>query len=361
MTFRRKLGWTLVLTVFVVLVFGTATLGYALLQPMAHDEPERIVVPEGSSFTNVLLRLEGKGMLGEGIRARTRRLAARVYARISPVADRMQVGEYRLDPGLSLLDFMDKLERGDVIMRRVTLVEGWNIRDIRRALKNAEGLVHRIDELDNQALMKKLGKPDQHPEGWFAPDTYAYVRGDTDLELLARALEHQQRILSQAWKNRAEELPLDSAYEALILASIVEKETAVPDEREEIAGVFVNRLNQGMRLQTDPTVIYGLGDDYQGNIRSHHLQQDTPYNTYRRAGLPPTPIAMPGEASIRAAVNPADTEALYFVARGDGTHVFSQTLEEHQQAVREYQLRRRKDYRSTPKKTSSSPGEPDES
>lgn len=348
MKFRRKLGWTLVLAVFVTLVFGTATLGYALMQPLAHTETERIVVPEGSSFTNVLLRLEGQGMLGEGIRARTRRLAARVYARISPVADRMQVGEYRLEPGLSLLDFMDKLERGDVIVRRVTLVEGWNIRDLRRALKNAEGLVHRIDDMDNQALMKELGKPDHHPEGWFAPDTYAYVRGDTDLELLDRALADQEQILEQAWEERAEGLPLDSPYEALILASIVEKETAVPDEREEIAGVFVNRLNQGMRLQTDPTVIYGIGDDYDGNIRRHHLQQDTPYNTYRRAGLPPTPIAMPGEASIRAALNPADTEALYFVARGDGTHVFSRTLEQHQQAVREYQLRRRKDYRSTP-------------
>ncbi len=202
--------------------------------------------------------------------------------------------------------------------------------------------------MDNQALMKELGKPDHHPEGWFAPDTYAYVRGDTDLELLDRALADQEQILEQAWEERAEGLPLDSPYEALILASIVEKETAVPDEREEIAGVFVNRLNQGMRLQTDPTVIYGIGDDYEGNIRRHHLQQDTPYNTYRRAGLPPTPIAMPGEASIRAALNPADTEALYFVARGDGTHVFSRTLEEHQQAVREYQLRRRKDYRSTP-------------
>ncbi len=348
MRFRRKLGWSLVLTVFVVLVFGSATLGYALMQPMAHTQPERMVVPEGSSFTNVLLRLEGKGMLGAGLRARARRLAARVYARISPVADRIHVGEYRLKPGDSLLDFMDKLERGDVIVHRVTLVEGWNIREVRRALKTAEGLEHRLQELDNQALMKELDRPDQHPEGWFAPDTYAYVRGDTDLDLLARALADQEEILAKAWGNRAEGLPLDTPYEALILASIVEKETAVPDERKEIAGVFVNRLNQGMRLQTDPTVIYGLGENYQGNIRSHHLQQDTPYNTYRRAGLPPTPIAMPGNASIRAAVNPAETEALYFVARGDGTHVFSRTLEEHQQAVREYQLRRRKDYRSTP-------------
>lgn len=348
MKLRRRLGWILVLGVFVTGVFVTAALGYALMQPMAHTETERIVVPEASSFTHVLLRLEGRGMLGEGIQARTRRLAARVYARISPVADNMQVGEYRLQPRLSLLDFMDKLERGDVIRREVTLVEGWNIRDLRRALSKAEGVAHRIGKLDNQALMQELGKPDHHPEGWFAPDTYAYVRGDTDLELLARALEHQEEILARAWKSRAEGLPLDTPYEALILASIVEKETAVPDERAEIAGVFVNRLNQGMRLQTDPTVIYGLGEDYQGNIRHRHLQLDTPYNTYRRAGLPPTPIAMPGEASIRAAVNPADTEALYFVARGDGTHAFSPSFEAHQKAVREYQLRRREDYRSTP-------------
>lgn len=348
MTLRGKPVWILVLAVFVTAVFGSATLGYALIQPMAYTQTERIVVPEASSFTHVLLRLEGRGLLGEGIRGRTRRLAAQVYARISPVADRMQVGEYRLEPGLSLLDFMDKLERGDVVTREVTLVEGWTIGDLRRALKNADKLEHRITDLDNQALMQELGKPDHHPEGWFAPETYAYVRGDTDLDLLARALERQERILARAWKKRADGLPLEKPYEALILASIVEKETAVPDERAKIAGVFVNRLNQGMRLQTDPTVIYGLGEDYEGNLRQSHLQRDTPYNTYRRAGLPPTPIAMPGEASIRAAVNPADTDALYFVARGDGTHVFSSSLEAHQKAVREYQLRRRENYRSTP-------------
>lgn len=348
MRFRRKLVWSLILALFVVLAFGTAALGYALMRPLAHDQPVRILVPEGSSFSSVLLRLEGRDLLGEGRAVTLRRLAARVYARTGSVSERMQVGEYRLEPGASLLDFMNKLENGDVIVRRITLVEGWNIRQLREALASAEGLDNRTAELDNQALMQQLGKPDHHPEGWFAPDTYAYVHGDTDLELLARALEHQEQILERAWADRAEDLPLDSAYEALILASIVEKETAVADEREEIAGVFVNRLREGMRLQTDPTVIYGLGETYKGNIRRHHLNTDTPYNTYRRAGLPPTPIAMPGAESIRAAVNPADTGARYFVARGDGTHVFSRTFEQHNEAVREYQLRRRKDYRSTP-------------
>lgn len=329
-------------------ILGLAWTGHLLQRPLLLDKPYVLQVPKGSSFNGVLFQLQEDGLLGEAGESRQRRLAARLFALVSPVDERMHVGEYRLTPGASLEQFLDKLERGEVMQRSLTLVEGWNIRELRHHLNQAEGLEHRTAGLTNGELMAMLDRPGRHPEGWFAPDTYFYVRGDTDLDLLRRALRQQEQLLEDAWQSRAGELPYEEPYDALIMASIVEKETAVPEERDEIAGVFVRRLEKGMRLQTDPTVIYGMGESYTGNITRADLQRDTPYNTYRNAGLPPTPIAMPGAAAIRAALNPAETEALYFVARGDGTHYFSATHEEHIEAVRRYQLRRRDDYRSTP-------------
>lgn len=345
---KKKFLLVLVLLGLAGLAFGLAWTGHLLQRPLALEEDYVLQVPGGSSFSGVLFQLQEDGLLGESGESRQRRLAGRLFALVSPVDETMHIGEYRLQPGMSLHDFLGKLERGEVLQRSLTLVEGWNIRELRRRLNSADGLRHETAGLSARALMDALERPERHPEGWFAPDTYFYVRGDSDLDLLRRALMRQEQLLEDAWRDRAADLPYEEPYEALIMASIVEKETAVAHERDEIAGVFVERLRRGMRLQTDPTVIYGMGESYTGNITRADLQRDTPYNTYRRPGLPPTPIAMPGAAAIRAALNPADTEALYFVARGDGTHHFSATHEEHQKAVREYQLRRRDDYRSTP-------------
>ncbi|MDX1803841.1 MAG: endolytic transglycosylase MltG [Alcanivorax sp.] len=227
-------------------------------------------------------------------------------------------------------------------------MDGWTFDEWRKQLDAMDTLKHALKGLSDDAVMARLGHKGQHPEGWFAPDTYFYTRGTSDLTLLERAMARQQDILNQAWAERDQNLPYSGPYQALIMASIVEKETGVPSERAEIAGVFVNRLRKGMRLQTDPTVIYGMGDRYHGNIRRSDLHTPTPYNTYVIPGLPPTPIAMPGREAIMAAVHPADTEALYFVARGDGSHYFSKTLAEHRKAVRDFQLRRRQGYRSAP-------------
>jgi UPF0755 protein len=353
----KKLLLTGTLLALAAGAFLVAWGGYLMQRPLQIDGEHLVHVPSGSSFSGVLYRLQGQGLLGEGAEADQRRLAARVYALVSPVEDRIHVGEYRLEEGDSLLTLLRRMEAGEVLQRDFTIVEGWNIRELRARLADAPGLESLTAGMTQAQLMTELERPERHPEGWFAPDTYFYVRGDTDLSLLHRAMLRQESILESAWADRDEDLPYDGPYEALVMASIVEKETAVPAERGEIAGVFVNRLRLNMRLQTDPTVIYGLGEAYDGNITRADLKRETPYNTYRIAGLPPTPIAMPGAEAIRASLSPQETEALYFVARGDGTHKFSRTLEEHEQAVRDYQLRRRSDYRSTPESSTTADAE----
>jgi UPF0755 protein len=239
------------------------------------------------------------------------------------------------------------MREGKVISHRFTIVEGWNLRELRAALARAQPLEHETVQLDDAALMKALGQAGVHPEGRFLPETYVYTRGDSDLDVLGRARAAMDKALDAAWESRVPDLPLRSKQEALVLASIVEKETGVAEERPQIAGVFVRRLKLGMRLQTDPTVIYGMGEKYAGNIRRADLSTDTPYNTYTRAGLPPTPIAMPGAAALQAATHPAPGDALYFVAVGDGSgrHVFTRSLAEHQAAVREYLQRYRQQRR----------------
>lgn len=248
----------------------------------------------------------------------------------------IKAGSYELAPGTTPQKLLSMLVRGDQALKSVTLVEGWTFNQVRAALQKAEQLSPDTLNLAPEAIMEKLGKPGVHPEGRFFPDTYTYAKGSSDLAVLKRAARAMDKRLDAAWSLRSPDTPLKTPDEALILASIVEKETGKPSDRPQIGGVFTNRLRLGMLLQTDPTVIYGLGSKFDGNLRKRDLLADTPYNTYTRAGLPPTPIAMPGRAALLAAVQPAPTKAIYFVARGDGSSQFSSSLDEHNRAVNKY-------------------------
>jgi UPF0755 protein len=258
------------------------------------------------------------------------------WFRLSGQSRSIKAGNYEIARGTSPRDLLDKLVRGDETLRALTLVEGWNFRQVRAALAQTE-LRPDSAALDDSALMERLGRAGIAAEGRFFPDTYTYAKGASDLTVLRRALHAMDRQLAAAWEQRAADTPLKTPDEALVLASIVEKETGREADRALVAGVFTNRLRVGMLLQTDPTVIYGLGERFDGNLRKRDLQADTPYNTYTRAGLPPTPISMPGKASLLAAVQPERTKALYFVARGDGSSQFSSSLDEHNRAVGRYQ------------------------
>ena len=259
------------------------------------------------------------------------------WFRLSGEGHRIKAGSYELERGITPIRLLDKLARGEESLRAVTLVEGWNWRQVRAALAKADQLRPDAAKLSDAELMNLLGRPGVAPEGRFFPDTYTYSKGSSDVKVLQRALRAMDRRLEQAWAARSPQSVLKTPEEALILASIVEKETGKASDRMTIAAVFQNRLRIGMPLQTDPTVIYGLGESFDGNLRRVHLQTDSPYNTYLRPGLPPTPIAMPGKASLLAAVQPAAGKFLYFVARGDGTSQFSETLDEHNRAVNKFQ------------------------
>ncbi len=259
-------------------------------------------------------------------------------AHATKVTQSLRAGRYEILRGASLHQLLDKLRVGDTLRERITLLEGWTLRDLRAALAANPDLRHDSATMSESDLLKTIGAGETRAEGLFAPDTYVFDSGTSDLDILRRAYRAQAATLQRTWENRAAGLPYESPYQALIMASIVEKETGQADERRRIAGVFVNRLQRGMPLQTDPTVIYGLGEQFDGNLRKRDLVADGPYNTYTRAGLPPTPIALPGRASIEAALQPQPTRDLYFVARGDGTSEFSETLEKHNRAVAKYQL-----------------------
>ncbi|ALM52177.1 endolytic transglycosylase MltG [Halomonas huangheensis] len=327
------------LVVLLVLGLTAAFAGYRYWQlqltaPIAVDEPVLYEVPQGAGFHSVIDQLEQQGVLTSG-------WAFKLLTRIEP--DRvpaLKVGEYRLEPGMSGLDVLDRLASADVVTYSVTIPEGWTFEQMRKALDSAEKLSHRTAELSNDELMTLLGRDGDNPEGRFFPDTYTYHKGVSDEAILRQALTRMDRLLADLWQKRDKDLPYDTPYEALIMASLVERETGAPQERGEIAGVFKRRLERGMRLQTDPTVIYGMGDRYQGNITRSDLREETPYNTYVIDGLPPTPIALPGQAALEAAVHPAEGDTLYFVSRGDGTHHFSRTLREHNNAVNKYILNR---------------------
>ncbi len=259
------------------------------------------------------------------------------WFRWSGQARKIRAGSYEIEAGVTPRSLLDKMVQGDETLVTVRFIEGWTFRQVRAALAAAEGLKPATATLSDAQLMAAIGAEGQHPEGRFYPDTYAFSKGVSDLTVLRRAYRAMQQRVDAAWAERRPDTPLKSKDELLVLASIVEKETGLEADRARVAGVFINRLRIGMPLQTDPTVIYGLGETFDGNLRKRDLQTDTPYNTYTRMGLPPTPIAMPGQNSLRAVMQPAPGKALYFVARGDGTSVFSETLAEHNRAVNKYQ------------------------
>ncbi|MEQ7919098.1 endolytic transglycosylase MltG [Xanthomonas sp. WHRI 1810A] len=313
----------------------------ALNQTLNLTQEQLLDVPAGSSPTGVLNRLQADGVIKDAF-------WLRVYWRFNLAEQSLHSGEYRMSPGMDAKSLLTLWQKGEVVQYSLTLVEGWNFRQVRAALGKQEKLEQTLANLSDSELMTRLGHPGVFPEGRFFPDTYRYVRGMTDVELLKQAYNRLDEVLNEEWEKRAAAAPYDNPYQALIMASLVEKETGVPQERGQIAGVFVRRLQQGMMLQTDPTVIYGLGERYTGKLTRAFLKEATPYNTYVISGLPPTPIAMVGREAIHAAMNPVEGSSLYFVARGDGSHVFSANLDAHNAAVKEFQLKRRTDYRSSP-------------
>lgn len=338
----------LVVLLLVVLFSAALLLGYsawkfdaALKQPLNLTQEQLLDVPAGATPTGTFNRLEADGVL-EGA------FWLRLYWRFNLEGQPLHSGEYRMTPGLTAQGLIGLWQRGEVVQYSLTLVEGWNFRQVRSALAKHEKIVQTLAGLSDSEVMDKLGHPGVFPEGRFFPDTYRFVRGMTDVEFLKKAYNRLDDVLAQEWSKRAADAPYTDPYQALIMASLVEKETGVPEERGQIAGVFVRRLKVGMLLQTDPTVIYGLGERYNGKLTRAHLKEANPYNTYMVAGLPPTPIAMVGREAIHAALNPVPGSSLYFVARGDGSHIFSDNLDAHNAAVREFQLKRRADYRSSP-------------
>ncbi len=308
------------------------------------EKPIVFEVNKGEALSSVLNRLVAQEVLVHA-------LPAKIYSRLNKLDAKIKAGEFALAAPINTVQLLALLTSNEQIRYSLTLVEGQRFSEARALLAEHEKLRQTLagkSDAEVRSLLKAdLLKAYTHPEGLLFPDTYFYRKGDSDLDILQRAHTRLAEVLKAEWQQRSEKLPIKTPYEALILASIVEKETGVPYERGEIAGVFVRRLNKGMRLQTDPTVIYGLGDAYKGNITRAHLKQKTAYNTYRINGLPPTPIALAGREAIHAALHPKVGTSLYFVAKGDGSHVFSDTIQQHNKAVREYQLNRRKDYRST--------------
>ena len=342
--FRKKVstqrGGALLRLLLVVLVFGAIATGwcYREFENFA-DSPLQVQgtdttldVPLGTSLPGIVTLLKVQ-TASSAPWPYWRALAWQMH-----VTSSLHAGEYALSAELTPRSLLKRMAAGEVIQHKFTIVEGWNFKQLRLALAQQEKLQPTLAGLSDAEIMKKLGMADQAAEGRFLPETYVYLKGQPDLDVLRRAHAAMQQQLDGLWSQHDSGLPLESAYHALILASIVEKETGRAEERPQIAGVFMRRLKIGMRLQTDPSVIYGLGDNYDGNIHRRDLDADTPYNTYTRSGLPPTPIALPGKAALAAVMHPASGNALYFVARGDGTHQFSDTLEAHNTAVGKFQL-----------------------
>ena len=326
---RRFLLVLLLLAALAAMVGGAAA--WWLGQPLQTSAPSReLEIEPGTSPRGV-----AQAVVDAGVQTDARWLY--YWFRLSGQDRQIRAGNYELNAGVTPRSLLQKLVRGEESLRAITFVEGWTFRQMRALMAKEEFLKHDTALMSEADIMAALGKPGMAAEGMFFPDTYTYAKGSSELAVLRRAQHAMERRLHEAWAQRSADTPLKSAYEALILASIVEKETGKASDRGQIAGVFSNRLRVGMRLQTDPSVIYGLGANFDGNLRRRDLQTDTPWNTYTRAGLPPTPIAMPGKASLMAAVRPDPTKAYYFVARGDGSSHFSANLEEHNRAVNRYQ------------------------
>lgn len=340
MTRGRLMAAVLLVVALVMLAQGLATLHRLGQAPLPLTAPITVLVAPGGSVRTIARTLAADGVIGS---ADDLIWAERLWGSAP-----LKAGEYAIVPGGTVLDLLHQLERGAVLLHRFTIVEGTTVRELRAALRGTEGLVSSLDEVADRDLLAALGMPDGHPEGRFLPDTYHFPRGTSDAEFLRRAAIALDRALATAWQGRAADLTLAGPDELLTLASVVERETGMPDERSAIAGVFLRRLALGMRLQTDPTVIYGMGVRFDGNLRKQDLMTDTPYNTYTRKGLPPTPICLPSRAAIEAAAHPAAGDALYFVATGDGGHAFSATLAEHNAAVQRYLKRLREQRRGAP-------------
>jgi len=323
----------IVAVLFVVLALGGLAFTRQLLEQPLRLPAEGLVleVPAGMSAAGLAAKLEAEGVYGHP-------WLLRAYARITGRASRIKAGEYEVQAGANVPGLLRQLVEGRVKLHSLTIVEGWTLADLQRPLRRHRAVRRTLPKGDATAVSEALGLAGPTAEGWFFPDTYRFPRGTTDVELLGLAHARMKILLDQAWQGRAAGLPLKTPYEALVLASIVEKETALDRERPKVAGVFIRRLQAGMKLQTDPTVIYGLGEDFDGDLTRRQLLKDSPYNTYTRTGLPPSPIALPGESSLLAAVHPDESDALFFVAsgEGDGSHVFSATLREHNAAVKRY-------------------------
>ncbi|MDT8425423.1 MAG: endolytic transglycosylase MltG [Methyloprofundus sp.] len=317
-----------------VLAWGLMDYQAFVARPIVTENVKIIDVEKSSSFSAII---QGLGYQRRSLDA----LWFRVLAEQEGLINQLKAGEYELSVGLLPRDFLVLLSLGKTRQHEITFPEGWNFKEIHQAIAENESLTHTIAELTDLQILQALGSDYVHPEGLFFPDTYQFEKHTSDLVILKLAYNKMQNTLALLWEQRADNLPIKSAYEALILASIVEKETGVVAEQPIIAGVFMRRLQKGMRLQTDPTVIYGMGESYQGNIRKKDLSALTPYNTYRISGLPPTPIAMPGEHALYSVLHPTDDGHLYFVAKGDGSHIFSATLAEHNKAVSSFQRKRK--------------------
>ena len=339
MKMRGRAFWRVLIVLVLLAAAGAVAYGWIDYQRFVRTplnvspQASSVDVGKGSNLRDVV------GLLHEQHATSTGPLYWRVLAEQLRVAGRLHAGEYALTTGMTPRDLLLNMAAGKVLQRNFTIVDGWTFRDLRQALAKADKLRQDGASLDDAQLMTKIGAPGEMPEGRFLPETYAYVKGDSDLDILRRAHTAMAKMLDTLWAQRDKQVPLATPYDALILASIVEKETGRADERQRIAGVFVRRLQSHMLLQTDHTVIYGMGESYAGNIHKSDLTTDTPYNTYTRQGLPPTPIAMPGKPAIEAALHPAQGTELYFVSRGDGSHVFSSSLDEHNRNVACYQLK----------------------
>jgi UPF0755 protein len=323
--------WLTVLLPLAGIAGAAAFMAYYAYTPLGPvPSPREFSLRQGSSLKSSAQQMADAGVV------RNPTLFV-LFARLMRQASNIKAGNYEVVGPISPLDLLRKITEGDYTQDVLTVVEGWTFQQMRKALDEHPGVRHDTSALTNADILQRLGMGESSPEGWFFPDTYHFSRGSSDLDILRRAHRLMRSTLADQWQRRMPDLPLASPYEALILASIIEKETGQPSERHMVAAVFINRLKLGMKLQTDPTVIYGMGASFDGNLRRRDLVADTPYNTYVRSGLPPTPIALPGLASLNAALNPAKSDALYFVSRGDGTSQFSRTLAEHDRAVAKYQ------------------------
>ncbi len=327
----KKLLVLVMLLLALVVFWAKQQYQQMLTQPVV-SEPEVLIIDKGESFKKITRKVQTQ------LNVNPYWFQLLAYQR--EVTQKLKAGEYVLEPGMTIADLLALFVSGKTRQYAITFPEGFTFKQIRQRLESNENLKHPLKTMTVDELLHKLHSPYSHPEGLFFPETYFFEKGGTDYAVLERAYQKMQQVLQQEWKGRQKGLPLESPYQALILASIVEKETARPSERAAIAGVFIRRLQKGMLLQTNPTVIYGMGDRYQGNIRRKDLKQPTPYNTYVIKGLPPTPIAMPGREAIHAVLHPAEGNSLYFVAKGDGSHFFSASLREHNNAVYRYQIKR---------------------